>query len=190
MRTRPPFSAGVALGTRRHRRGQSLAEIAIAIPVLIFLLMGGFDASLMIVNKLSAGYAVRQGARLAAELGGSQTNPSATTAQIDNQILRNVLAVTRGMNSATISEIDIYAPRQADGTYTNGDPLDQYFISPGGGISSGVQTFPIANRNQTPPNETSIGIRLVWVYNAPAGVFPKNMQLSDYAVMKAAPILL
>jgi Flp pilus assembly protein TadG len=182
-----PRLTATALRHRRRTRGQSLAELAISIPVLIFLLMGGFDASLMIVDKLSAGYAVRQGARLAAELGGA--NQSATTQVVDYQIIRNVLAVTNGMNSVTITEIDIYAPRQADGSYTNGDPLNQYFISPGGGISAGVQTFPVANRNQTPPNETSIGVRLLWVYNAPAGVFPKNMQLSDYAVMKAAPIL-
>src|SRR5437588_633264 len=81
---------------RRRSRGQSLAELAIAIPALYFLLMGGFDASLMLADKLSAGFAVRQGARLAAELGGSQTNPGATTQQIDDQVVRNVLAVTRG----------------------------------------------------------------------------------------------
>ena len=171
-------------------RGQSLAEMAIAIPVLVFLVLGGFDASLMIVNKLSAGFAVRQGARLAAELGGSQTNPGTSTDQIDRQIVRNVLAVTQGMPAVRILEVDVYAPSRADGSYQAGDPLDKYFISPGGGISDGVATFPIANRNQTPPNETSIGVRLVWVYNAPAGVLPKNMQVADYAVMKAAPILI
>src|SRR2546426_11185269 len=56
-----------------HKRGQSLAEMAVVIPVLVFLLMGGFDASVMISDKITAGYAVRQGARLAAEIGGAQT---------------------------------------------------------------------------------------------------------------------
>src|SRR6202158_3035508 len=58
---------------RRAKRGQSLAEMAVVIPVLVFLLMGGFDATVMISDKITAGYAVRQGARLAAEIGGSQT---------------------------------------------------------------------------------------------------------------------
>jgi hypothetical protein len=40
-----------------------------------------------------------------------------------------------------------------------------------------------------PPTETSIGVRLVWNYSPPAGIFPKNMQIVDYAVMKAAPVL-
>ena len=174
---------------RQRRTGQSLAELAVAVPVIFFLLMGGFDASMMISDKVTSGSAVRQGARLAAELGGSQTNPNATTTSVDMQIIRNVLAVAQGMTSATIQEIDIYAPQSADGTYNSADPVDQYLISAGGGVTAGTQTFPIQNRQQTPPNETSIGVRLVWQYHAPAGIFPKNLNLTDYAVMKAAPIL-
>ena len=93
-------------------------------------------------------------------------------------------------SSATPTEIDIYAPSRADGSYTAGDPIDQYFISAGGGISPGTQTFPIQNRQQTPPNETSIGVRILWTYTPPAGIFPTNMRLIDYAVMKAAPLLI
>jgi Flp pilus assembly protein TadG len=177
------------LATRSRQRGQSLAEMAIVIPVLFFLLMGGFDASVMIADKINAGYAVRQGARLAAEIGGAQTNPNTTTAQVDQQIIRNVLAVTRGLTSAQPTEIDIYSPSRADGNYTPGDPVDQFFIS-AGSPTAGTQTFPIQNRNQTPPNETSIGVRIVWRYSPPAGIFPSNMQIVDYAVMKAAPLLI
>ncbi|HEV2012384.1 MAG TPA: TadE/TadG family type IV pilus assembly protein [Candidatus Dormibacteraeota bacterium] len=177
------------LSHRRMMRGQSLAEMAVVIPVLVFLLMGGFDASVMISDKITAGYAVRQGARLAAEIGGSQTTPL-TTAVVDQQIIRNVLAVARGLTSATPTEIDIYAPSRADGSYQAGDPLDQYMISSGGGVSAGTQTFPVQNRQQTPPNETSIGVRILWTYSAPAGIFPSNMRIADYAVMKAAPLLI
>src|SRR2546422_2139704 len=131
---------------RRRRRGQSLAEMAVVIPVLFFLLMGGFDATVMIADRVTGGYAVRQAARLAAELGGSQTNPNATTSQIDMQIVRNALAVARGLTSATVSEIDIYAPSQADGTYRAGDPVDQYFIN-GGAVSPGTQTLSHHDRH-------------------------------------------
>jgi Flp pilus assembly protein TadG len=172
-----------------RQRGQSLAEMAVVIPVLVFLLMGGFDASVMISDKITAGFSVRQGARLAAELGGSQTSGATTTA-VDNQIIRNVLAVAKGLTSATPTEIDVYAPSRADGSYQPGDPIDQYFISAGGGISPGTMTFPVQNRQQTPPNETSIGVRILWTYTPPAGIFPSNMQLVDYAVMKAAPLLI
>jgi Flp pilus assembly protein TadG len=179
MRTRP----------RTHpSRGQSLAEMAVVIPVLFFLLMGGFDATIMIADRVTAGSVVRQSARLAAELGGIQTNPGATTSQIDLQIVHDALAVARSLTSANVTEIDIYAPSQPDGSYRPGDPVDQYLIS-NGAITPGTQTFPIQNRNQIPPTETSIGVRLVWTYLPPAGIFPKNMQLVDYAVMKAAPVL-
>ena len=68
----------------RHRRlGQSLVELAILTPLLALLLMGSFDASIMISDKVTSGSAVRQGARLAAELGGSQTNPGVSTTAID-----------------------------------------------------------------------------------------------------------
>src|SRR5437899_5701070 len=107
-------------GGHRQRGGQSLAELAVAIPVIFFLLMGGFDASMMISDKVTSGSAVRQGARLAAELGGSQTNPGATTADIDMQIVHNVLAMAGGMTSSTVSEIDIYAPTREDGNYRPG----------------------------------------------------------------------
>jgi len=174
---------------RVHRhRGQSLAEMAVVIPVLFFLLMGGFDATIMIADRVTAGSAVRQAARLAAELGGIQTNPGSTTSQIDMQIVHDALAVARSMTSANVTEVDIYAPSGADGMYRAGDPVDQYLIS-GGAISPGTQTFPIQNRLQIPPTETSIGVRLVWNYSPPAGIFPKNMQIIEYAVMKAAPVL-
>src|SRR6202011_4971449 len=184
-----PRATDMRLIHRGAKRGQSLAEMAVVIPVLVFLLMGGFDASVMISDKITAGYAVRQGARLAAEIGGSQTT-GLTTAAVDSQIVRNVLAVAKGLTAATPTEIDIYAPSGADGSYTAGDPLDQYFISAGGAISPGTQTFPVQNRQQTPPNETSIGVRILWTYTPPAGIFPSNMQLQDYAVMKAAPLLI
>jgi Flp pilus assembly protein TadG len=173
-----------------RRRGQSIVELAILMPFLALMLMGGFDASIMISDKINTVSAVRQGARLAAELGGSQTNPGSTTAQIDGQIVDNVLAMSSGLTSASVQEIDIYSPGRPDGRYQPGtDPVNQYFVGPGGSVTSGVLTFPIKNRKQSPPNETSIGIRLVWKYNAPAGIFPKNMILSDYAVMKVAPVL-
>jgi Flp pilus assembly protein TadG len=171
-----------------RKRGQSLAEMAVVIPVLVFLLMGGFDATVMISDKVTAGYAVRQGARLAAEIGGAQTQ-GCNTQTIDKQIVYNVLAVTRGLTSATVLEIDIYAPSRADGSYLSSDPYDQWTLTAGALNPPGIMTFPCSNRNQTPPSETSIGVRVVWQYSPPAGIFPQNMRLIDYAVMKAAPIL-
>ena len=50
------------------------------------------------------------------------------------------------------------------------------------------QTFTLEQRYQTPPNETTIGIRLVWKFTVPAGTFG-NMTFTEYSVMKVAPVL-
>ena len=109
--------------SRRRQRGQALVELAISVPVLLWLLLGSFDASVMVSDKVIAGYATRQGARLAAEIGGSETNPTLTTMQIDDNIVQNVLAVANAMNYSTLQEIDIYAPRAANGVFNPGTRL-------------------------------------------------------------------
>lgn len=172
---------------RRKSAGQSVIEFAIATPVLLYLFTGAFQVGVLISDKVVAGYAVRQGARLAAELGGTQTNPTATTAQIDQDIVRNVLAVANALNYSVIQEVDVYQPSRADGVYSAGDPIDKYS---GTGASLGVSTFPISIRNQIPPIETSIGVRLTWTYTPPTGGLSFTITLSEYAVMKASPVLI
>jgi len=172
---------------RRSQRAQSVIEFAIVSPVLIVMMLSAFDVTVMVSDKVIAGYACRQGARLAAEIGGSQTNPTLTTTQVDQNIVKNVLAVAKAMNYSSLQEIDIYQPSQANGQYTTGDPIDRFH---GDGTAWGSGSFPITSRNQIPPNETSIGLRLLWQFAPPTGLQVFTMNLSEYAVMKAAPVLL
>ena len=170
-----------------HQRGQSVIELAISVPALLLLLLGSFDSAVMASDKVIAGNAVRQGARLAAELGGSQTNPSATTAQLDQNIVKNVLAVATSMNYSSLQEIDIYSPRAANGVFNPAtDPYDRF----DGAGTLQYQGFPINQRNQIPPTETSIGVRVVWRYTPPNVYQGFSIVLNEYAVMKAAPVLL
>jgi hypothetical protein len=172
---------------RRRQRGQALVELAISVPVLLWLLLGAFDASVMVSDKVIAGYATRQGARLAAEIGGLETNPGLTTTQVDNNIVQNVLAVADAMNYSTLQEIDIYAPRAASGIFNPGTDLYSRFNGNGTFVSS---NFPISAREQIPPNETSIGVRLLWVYRPPTGFATFTILLNEFTVMKTAPVLL
>src|SRR2546422_4550836 len=98
-----------------RRVGQSVVELAIIIPFLVILLLGGFNTTMLVSDKLMAGYTVRQGARLAAELGGQRTNPGVTQSQIDQRIVRNVLAVASGMRYVGLTEIDIYQANGVNG---------------------------------------------------------------------------
>jgi hypothetical protein len=172
---------------RRRQRGQSVIEFALAAPILIFLMLAGFSVTVMFSDKVIAGYACRQGARLASEIGGSQTNPGGLTSTVDADVVKNVLAVAKAMNYSTLSEIDIYQPTRSDGQYQAGDRLDRFH---GDGTAWGLGNFDLQFRNQIPPSETSIGVRLIWQYNPPTGLAAFNINLSEYAVMKAAPVLL
>ena len=186
---------GSTRGNRVTQCGQAIIEVAIATPVLLGLLLGAFNVAVLISDRVVAGYAVRQGARLAAEIGGTDTNPPpATTATIDQQIVKNVLAVAREMNYSTLQDIYIY--RVDSASMPNGQlgepPVagahyDRYNATTGAQIGS--TGFPISERTQIPPDEASIGVKLVWSYTPPTGTASFTITLSEWAVMKASPVL-
>ncbi len=171
---------------RRRQVGQSLIELAISTPLLIFMLFGVFNTAVMISDKVIAGSACRQGARLAAEIGGSLTNPTSTTAEVDQNVVRNVLAVASAMNYSTLRTITIYSPSSPGGDFNAAtDPYDQFDAS--GNVTH--SSFPLTARNQVPPSETSIGVRLDWSYTPPTGFQSFTISLSEHAVYKASPVL-
>jgi Flp pilus assembly protein TadG len=178
--------------SRRRTSGQAIVELAIATPVLIAMLLGAFNVAVLVSNKVVAGNAVRQGARLASEIGGLQTNPyPADTESVDKQILRNVFAVALAMNYSTLTDLYIYQATSPDGQL--GDPIPGSAVYnhylPDGSRGSGPNNFDISLRNQTPPNETSIGVKLVWTYIPPTGSASFTVKLSEYCVMKASPYI-
>jgi Flp pilus assembly protein TadG len=171
---------------QRRQAGQSIVELAISTPVLIFILFGAFNTGVMISDKVIAGSACRQGARLAAEIGGQQTNPNLTTAQVDAEVVRNVLAVAQAMNYSTLRTITIYSPTQANGDFNAGTDLYDQYDSSGNPLHV---SFPLTSRIQVPPNETSIGCRLDWQYVPPTGFQGFVINLNEHAVFKASPVL-
>jgi hypothetical protein len=176
----------ISASGRNRQLAQSIIELAVATPVLIALLLGAFDVGVMVSDKVIAGAACRQGARLAAEIGGQRTNPNLTQASADAIIVRNVLAVATAMNYSTIKFVYIYSPQQPDGDFHPGDPVDQFDASAN---PAGPQTFLFQNRNQVPPNETMIGVRIEWQYNPPTGFSSFTVQLSEHAMFLASPVL-
>ena len=168
--------------------GQSLVETAIAAPVLLLLLLGALNIGIYVTDMLSAGTASRQGARLASLLGGGKNvTPSPSTASYDREIVQAVLASASTMVSANVTEIDIYQPTtNSDGSYaTGGDPADEFN---GDGTARGKQTFPLSARNQTLPNETPIGVRVVWTFQPPTRVGFGALTSSQYSVFRAMAV--
>lgn len=117
--------------------------------------------------------------------GGSQNNPTMTTAQADQYIVQGVLAVTKPLHYATVTETDIYAPVNPNGSFNaSTDPYDKF----NGTGTLLYQSFPLSSRNQVPPTETSIGVRVVYQYTPPIGN-NSPIQLEERTVMKAAAVL-
>jgi hypothetical protein len=176
----------ISAGPRSRQLAQSIVELAVATPVLIALLLGAFDVAVMVSDKVIAGAAVRQGARLAAEIGGQTTNPGLSTNTADADVVKNVLAVAQAMNYSTITNVYIYLPGNSDGDYHAGDPVDHY---DGSGTLIGAIGFPLSNRNQVPPNETPIGVRIEWSYHPPTGFSSFTVNLSEHTTFLASPVL-
>jgi len=195
----------MARTSHRSQLGQSIVEIAIAAPVLIALLLGAFDTAVLVSDKVIAGAACRQGARLGAELGGTITNtvvPTMTLAEADAYITRNVLAVAKAMNYSTLTDMYIYSPIQVDGNLpingsgnpTGGEYYDWFKVTGTAGSYTiqpptyGAGGLTLDRRLQVPPTETPIGVKLRWSYAPPTGL-GLNVVLTEYAVFLAAPVL-
>jgi len=155
----------------------------VALPLLVLLLVSVFNLVLLVSDRIVAGFATRQGARLAAQLGNGQGG--LTNAQVDQQIVQAVQAGSANLVFGTVTEIDVYHPSTSNGSFQASDPHDSYDGS-GHTITLG---YPASGRGVTPPNEDSIGVRLVWSYTPPTGTYSFTLQLSEYTVMKAAPVL-
>ena len=158
-------SQAMTPGCTRRKRGQSLVELALTVPVMALLLLGGFDCTMLVWDKLVAGYAVRQGARLASEIGGRQTNPTATQANVDKKIVRNVLAVTSSWAYGSLQELDIYGATRTDGVLQQTDYQDQ-FDGSGNPLPGGLQTLTLERRTQSPPTRPRSGSG--WCGNSPS----------------------
>jgi Flp pilus assembly protein TadG len=176
-------------------------ELSLCVPVLLTMLLGMLNIGVLITDKVITAYATRQGARLAAELGNG-TLSSLTTLQIDQNVVGTVRASAANLAYATLTEIDIYQASQAvpvagsscvvstlgpaNGSF---DSTTQPYDSYDGSGNQLHQGFLNTARTQLPPCETSIGVNLKWTYVTPTGYQALSLNLSDYAVMKAAPVL-
>lgn len=88
-------------------RGQSMVELALTLPVLVFILIGGADLARGFALQL----AVQNGARAGAEAAAIDFSP--TTAEAEARA-RDEMARTPGMN-ATVPAVTVTF-KQADGT--------------------------------------------------------------------------
>lgn len=187
----------------RSRRGQSLVEFSLILPVLMFLFLGVIEMGLAISHDTSIVTATRQGARVGAQLvNGSSFHhcgDSTNAATVDPQIIAAVEGVLRSPGSpvavSRVTQIVIFEVAD-DGTVNhNMTPtgLKNTWISsvdlagnptgtllPGSStqhmyfIPSGTGTFPASGRCGSAPAD-GIGVSISYTYKflTPLGAFVK-----------------
>ena len=181
-----------------RRRGQAVIEFGLAVPVLAIMLYSTYSVGVLASDRVASIQAARAGARLAAELGGTDSGWSDLTDHdnLDRQIVSQVMAVALALNYATVQEIDIYPacaptpaglPCQSNQYQDTSNPaLDRRL--PNGDILGGQNSFTLNLRSQIPPNETSMGVRVIYTYNPPVTVGFFTITIREWAVMKATPV--
>jgi len=189
---------------RGNQRGQAITETAMVVPLFALLFLGVFIAGAFVTVRVSAVNSARQGARMASLLGGQGQTLSQT--QVDQRIVDAVLTAAKLPNSK-ITEIDIYCHlgtkcantvTTVDGTFVTSDDYDKFTVTTdSAGVSTATavaaqQSFTLDKRTQVPPDEVSIGVRIVYTYTSPVSVgifagFTRTME--DYSVMKASAVL-
>ena len=145
------------------RRGQTLTEFALVVPVLFLLIMGVLDGALLMFSVGTARYAAAEGSRLAAQLGNASTT--------DSQILTVVRNTVSGTQLFTVGEIDIYKLNQdqSTGNLTQ-DPryINRYKLD---GTPMGPIPWPSSGRDVGNGTSDFIGITINYTYTWKAGFF-------------------
>ncbi|MFN2465591.1 MAG: TadE/TadG family type IV pilus assembly protein [Candidatus Dormibacteria bacterium] len=169
-------------------RGQAMVEFALAASLMLLILFGGLVAGSLVDAHMVAAGAVRQGARVAAQLGdGTSTHENQD--QVDRRVIDVVLPTAANMPFSKVEEIDIYQPaKDSDGSLDKSAPYDEWRFSPAQPPSAanalkGHQGFPLPQRDGRPPHAGAIGVRMCWRYNPPAASHTIDVHHCEYAVM-------
>jgi len=141
---------------RRKSRGQALTEFALVFPILLFLLFGVLEGSLLLFVVGSARFGAGEGAREASEAG----NAVDADQRIVLQIRESAIGTT---TLAKVTSIEVYKlNEQPDGTLTK-DPVkvNSYKLD---GTQIGPINWPSSSRNVTNGTMDFLGITLNYRY--------------------------
>ena len=201
---------------RRRRpgeRGQALVEFAILIPVLTTMLLGMLEFGTAFNHQLTLGYAVREGARIGADLvngGGTlgcNTGQSPNAANVDGVIIEAIDRVLSSSGSP-IPESQVVKIRIFQANASGGDTLGNdndwiysaspYTLPDGTQVNfkpGATQTWGACNRSNvlghtaslTPAQIDSIGVSISYTYKMVTPVIGANLAMTDVAVMQFNP---
>ncbi|HEY8179233.1 MAG TPA: TadE family protein [Candidatus Limnocylindria bacterium] len=192
---------------RRSERGQSLVELAMVIPFLMFLILGAIEFGFIFTNNLTMEYATREGARVGASLAngggplGCGPGGSPNAATVDGRIVAAVERVLEGSGSpvrpAQVQEIRIFKANATGGEVAG--QVNVWRYAPSGGPlvdgqrldfavqSTGWQTC--SRTNNQPADSVGVGLRYRYALQTPflslSGM--STLTMYDHTVMALNP---
>jgi hypothetical protein len=200
-------------GRRSGQRGQSLVEFAVLLPVLTMMLLGMLEFGTAFNHQLTLGYAVREGARIGADLvngGGTlgcNTGQSPNAANVDGVIIEAIDRVLSSSGSP-IPESQVVKIRIFQANATGGDTLGNdndwiysstlYTLPDGTQVNfkpGATQSWGACNRSNvightaslTPLQIDSIGVAISYTYKMATPVLGATLPMNDVAVMQFNP---
>jgi hypothetical protein len=192
---------------QRSERGQSLVEMAMVIPFLMFLILGAIEFGFIFTNNLTMAYATREGARAGASLAngggplGCGPGQSPNAATVDGRIVAAVERVLEGSGSpirpAQVQEIRIFKATASGGEAAG--QVNVWRYAPSGGPlvdgqrldfavqSTGWQTC--SRTNNQPADSVGVGLRYRYALQTPflslSGM--STLTMYDHTVMALNP---
>jgi Flp pilus assembly protein TadG len=173
---------------RRLRRGQGLTEFAIVIPILMFLLLGVFDAGVLMFGVGTSDYAVGEGARVGAEAGNA--------ADADTQIIQAIEKTALHQPFVQVNEVDIYRLNEdpvtgrltADTSGCAGGPCRNKYDANGTPLLS-PEPWVSGTRNVSNGSSDFLGVIIYYQYNWKSGVLltANPLQLNSSYTVRLEP---
>ena len=153
----------MTVAARRRRRGQSMTEFALVVPVLMLLIFGVLDGGLLMFSVGTARYAAGEGSRLAASLGNA--------ASADAQIVGAVRNTVSSTSLFQVDEVDIYKLNQDGNGNLTPDPTFYNKYKLDGTPMLSPEPWPSATRNVGNGTSDFVGVTVNYTYNWKAGFF-------------------
>ncbi len=150
---------------RRGQRGQSLVEFALVAPLLLLVIFGTIEFCFLYQTIDTVNFAAREGARVGAVLGPSDTSA-------DSKIIQAIQTASGGGTGLLFSQIQmieifksnengsIPAPLASCAQQTNEDVYDG-----NGNACPGTLGWPPSVRSATFNAADYLGVRITFVYN-------------------------
>lgn len=169
----------------RHDDGSVAVEAAFVIPLLLLIIFGIIEFSMVLRNNAALSGATRAGARVAS----AEPRMATFTQDAADAALQTGVAMPVG----NIEEIWIYRAG------TNGKPLGQSsftscgancarFTINGGAAQFAGGSYPATNVNACPGQMHNVGVYIKAKHTFVSGLFGSTMALTDHASTKFEPI--